>query len=291
MDLVDQFRQYLVEDGKSPATIVSYVGDIRGFLRYLGGKGVKFDGALRRYQVTTYKKHLIEADYEVNTINKKMNSLVCFNHFLIRQGLMTELVVDLRKDKVKVAGGSEREVEVYTEDEVDRILFYVHDPTKISARDKLIITLLFFTGVRVSELVSIRLKDMDFLTMQLNVLGKGGKIREVPLRAEVIEAANEYMDTERRQHKYSDSEYLLLTERSSKMDRDAVNKLLKKHGKVLGIYLKPHKFRHTFCTTLIDRGVPLTTVAKLAGHSGIQTTAAFYINTSRQDKQDAIELL
>jgi site-specific recombinase XerD len=75
------------------------------------------------------------------------------------------------------------------------------------------------------------------------------------------------------------------------MDRDAVNKLLKKHGKVLGIYMKPHKFRHTFCTTLINRGVPLTTVAKLAGHSGIQTTAAFYINTSRQDKQDAVELL
>ena len=196
MDLVDHFRQYLVEDGKSPATIVSYIGDIRGFLRYLGGKGVEFDGALQRYQVTTYKKYLIEADYEVNTINKKVNSLLCFNHFLVQQGLMTELVVDLRKDKVKVAGGSEKEVEVYTEDEADRILFYIHDPTKVSTRDKLIITLLLFTGVRVSELVSIRLKDMDFLTMQLNVLGKGGKIREVPLRAEVIEAANEYMDTE-----------------------------------------------------------------------------------------------
>lgn len=77
-----------------------------------------------------------------------------------------------------------------------RILFYIHDPTKVSARDKLITTLLLFTGVRVSELVSIRLRDMDFLTMQINVLGKGGKIREVPLRAEVIEAANEYMDTE-----------------------------------------------------------------------------------------------
>lgn len=217
MDLVDQFRQYLVEDGKSPATIVSYVGDIQGFLRCLGGKGVEFDGALQRYQVTTYKKYLIEADYEVNTINKKMNSLVCFNHFLVQQGLMTEPVVDLRKDKVKVAGGSERKVEVYIEDEVDRILFYIHDPTMVSARDKLIITLLLFTGVRVSELVSIRLRDMDSLTMQLNVLGKGGKIREVPLRTEVIEAANEYMDTERRQHKYHDSEYLLLTERSPKM--------------------------------------------------------------------------
>ena len=123
---------------------------------------MEFDGALQRYQVTTYKKYLIEADYKVNTINEKVNGLVCFNHFLVQKGLMTELVVDLRKDKVKVAGGSEKEVEVYTEDEVDRILFYIHDPTKVSARDKLIITLLLFTGVRVSRLVSIRLKILAF---------------------------------------------------------------------------------------------------------------------------------
>lgn len=187
---------------------------------------MEFNGQLQRYQITSYKKNLIEADYEINTINKKINSLVCFNHWLIRQKLMDELVVDLRKDKIRVASGSEKEVEVYTDDEVDRLMFYIQDPNKVSIRDRLIVNLLLFTGVRVSELVHIRMGDIDFLTMQLRVSGKGGKVREVPLRAEVVEVAREYMDTERRVHKYHDSEYLLLTQRSGKMDRDTVNRVL-----------------------------------------------------------------
>jgi site-specific recombinase XerD len=143
----------------------------------------------------------------------------------------------------------------------------------------------------VSELVSIKIKDLDFLTMQLHVVGKGGKIREVPLRPEVVEVAKEYMNTERREHKSAESAYLLLTQRAGKLDRDTVNKLLKKHGEYLGITMWPHKFRHTFCTRLLKVGVPLTTVSKLAGHSSIQTTSTFYINTSRQDKIEAVDLL
>lgn len=290
-NLINQFYRFLEEDGKSPSTIASYVGDVRGFLEWLNEKRVEFRGQLQRFFVTSFKKYLLDMDYEINTINKKINSLVSFNQFLIKQGMMNEIVVDLKKDKVKVANGSEKEVEVYSDLEVERILFYVQDVSRVSIRDRLIINLLLYTGIRVSELVSIKLKDIDFLTMQLKVLGKGGKAREIPLRLEVVEMVKEYLDTERRQHKLKDSEYLLLSQRAEKMDRDVINKLLKKHGKVLGITMKPHKFRHTFCTRLLNLGVPITTVSKLAGHSGIQTTAAFYINTSRQDKQEAVELL
>ena len=291
MNHIELFRQYLDEDGKSNATVASYVGDIQGFITYLQAKGVEFDGRLQRYQITSYKKQLLADEYEINTINKKINSLVCFNHFLVSSKNMDELVVDLRKDKVKVANGSEKEVEVYTDAEVDRLLFYIQDPAKVSVRDKLIINLLLFTGIRVGELVAIKPKDIDFLTMQLKVFGKGGKLREVPLRAEVIEVAKEYLDSERRSHKYHDSEYLLLTQRSGKMDRDAVNKLLNKLGKLLGISMKPHKFRHTMLSKLAHKGVPLTTIAKIGGHAGIQTTASFYVSTSRKDKQNAIDLL
>ena len=291
MDYVTEFEKYLKEDGKRDSTILSYVGDVQGFLEYLTAKGTTFDGQLVRFFITSYKQHLESLDYKVNTINKKINSLVCFNQFLIQQGQMTSMVVDLKKDKTRIAYGSEQEVEVYTENEVERLLFYIQDPSKVSLRDKLIVLLLLYTGIRVSELVSIRLKDLDFLTMQLHVVGKGGKIREVPLRSEVVDVAKEYMATERKGHKFSHSEYLLLTQRSGKMDRDAVNKLLNKHGEYLGITMRPHKFRHSFCTRLLKAGVPLTTTAKIAGHARIQTTAAFYINTSRQDKQDAVDLL
>jgi len=291
MNYVAEFERYLREDGKSSSTILSYVGDIAGFLKYLTTKGTSFDGQLARFFITSYKQHLESLDYKVNTINKKINSLVCFNQFLIHMGQMTSMVVDLKRDKIRIAYGSEQEVEVYTENEVERLLFYIQDQDRVSLRDKLIVLLLLYTGIRVSELVSIRLKDLDLLTLQLHVVGKGGKIREVPLRSEVVEVAKEYMATERKDHKFSDSEYLLLTQRSGKMDRDAVNKLLNKHGEYLAITMRPHKFRHTFCTRLLKAGVPLTTTAKIAGHARIQTTAAFYINTSRQDKQDAVDLL
>lgn len=75
------------------------------------------------------------------------------------------------------------------------------------------------------------------------------------------------------------------------MDKDTVNKLLKKYGQQLNLTMKPHKFRHTFCMRLLKKGAELTTVAKLAGHANIQTTAHFYINTSRADKEHAVNLL
>lgn len=291
MDYIEEFETYLKEDGKRNSTILSYTGDVRGFLDYVASKGSPFHGQIARFHITSYKEHLDRLGYKTNTINKKVNSLVCFNHFLLERGVMDRMVVDLRKDKIRIAHGSEQEVDIYSEAEVERLLFYLQEPEKVTVRDKLILLILLYTGLRVSELVSIKIKDLDFLTMQLHVVGKGGKIREVPLRPEVVEAAKEYMATERKDHKFAGSEYLLLTQRAGKMDRDTVNKLLNKHGKYLGITMRPHKFRHTFCTRLLKVGVPLTTVSKLAGHSSIQTTSTFYINTSRQDKMEAVDLL
>lgn len=291
MDYVAKFEEHLLEDGKSPSTVLSYVGDIRGFVEYLDSKGNKFDGQLARFFVTSYKQHLESLGYRVNTINKKINSLVCFNQFLMGLGVMDGMVVNLKRDKIRIAYGSEQEVEVYTEKEVERLLFYIQDHRQVSVRDRLIIYLLLYTGIRVTELVSAKLGDIDLLTMQLYVRGKGGKVREVPLRSEVVEVIKDYLDTERREHRFHESEYLLLTQRAGRMDRDAINKLLNKYGKILGIEMWPHKFRHTFCTRLLKLGVPLTTVSKLAGHSSIQTTVAFYISTSRQDKQEAVDLL
>jgi len=291
MDYAVEFEKYLKEDGKRDSTILSYVGDVQGLLEYLTAKGTTFDGQLARFFITSYKQHLESLDYRVNTINKKINSLVCFNQFLIQEGQMTSMVVDLKKDKTRIAYGLEQEVEVYTENEVERLLFYIQNESKVSVRDKLIIYILLYTGIRVSELVSIKLKDIDLLTLQVMIYGKGGKLREVPLRAEVVEEIKTYLATERKEHRFNNSEYLLLTQRSGKMDRDAVNKLLNKYGKVLGIEMRPHKFRHTFCTRLLKVGVPLSTISKLAGHSSIQTTVEFYVNTSRQDKLDAVDLL
>lgn len=286
-----EFEFYLTADGKANKTLESYVGDIRTFLQWVESKGNSFTGNLKRFHVTSYRNYLVQESYEVNTINKKINSLQSFNQYLIYKNYILEQVVDLRKDKVKIASGSEKEVEILDDNEIEKLLFYIQSD-EVTARDRMIIYFLLYTGVRVSELVNIKLKDIDMLAMNLTIAwGKGGKRREVPLKSEVIEAVKEYLEGDRRDSKFADSEYLILTNRSPKMDRDAVNKLLSRMEKKLGIKMHPHKFRHTFCTRLLKKGVELTTVAKLAGHASIQTTANFYINISQKDKRDAVELL
>lgn len=291
MDVIQQFEQYLVENGIAPKTIESYVGDVRGFAEYLAGLGVDDPADLKRFYVASYKNHLVENNYAVATINKKINSLQAFNLFLIDRRLTDEQVVTLRKDRIKVAAGSEGEVEVFSEQEVNQLLFFVQDRSRVSLRNQLIVHLLLYTGVRVSELCGIRLSDLDFLTNTLRVTGKGGKYREIPLRPELAELIKEYVRTDRQKSKFAESPYLLVSQRAEKMHKDAVNTMLEALGRQLGLRMYPHKFRHTFCTRLLKKGVPLTTVSKLAGHAHIQTTAHYYINTSKEEKEKAVSLL
>ena len=219
------YETYLMEEGKVASTIDSYVGDIRGFLEFLESKKVSFRGNLTRLYITSYKIHLTENGYSINTINKKINSLHSFNFFLVSKNLCTEKVVYPNKDKIKIARGSEKEIDVFSDEEVERILFYLEDSSRVSIRDKGVILILLYTGLRVSELVNLKVQDIDFLTSTLKVVGKGGKYREVPLKMEVSEGIKEYMEKERQAHKYSSSEYLFLTQRAGKMDKDTVNLL------------------------------------------------------------------
>ena len=111
------------------------------------------------------------------------------------------------------------------------------------------------------------------------------------LKPEVIKAYKDYL-TVRSRNKRSDSVYLFLGQRGP-LQRDAVNTLLESLTVKadLDVRLKPHTFRHTFCSRLVKKGVPLTTVSKLAGHSSIETTARFYVNSSKEDKMQAVNLL
>lgn len=158
-DILKAFEIELICDGKAKKTVESYTGDIRDFLEWLKGKKVIFEGNMTRFFITQYKEHLVGKKYSVDTINKKINSLSCSNQYLIREKYTTDLVVFPRKDKVKVAAGSEKEVEVFSDEEVQRILFYL-ESKDISLRNKLIVHMLLYTGVRVSELTNIKITDI-----------------------------------------------------------------------------------------------------------------------------------
>lgn len=205
IDILTSYEEHLVTDGKGDKTVSSYIGDIRIFLEWLETKDIDFTVKLTRFYITSYKEELIEKGYTINTINKKINSLNSFNQYLIEEKLFNEKVAYPKKDKIKIARGSESEVEVFTDDEVERILFYLENREQVSLRDRTPILTLLYTGLRVSELVSIKIKDIDLLTLNLKVVGKGDKYREVPLKAEAAQAMKDYLDNERRDSRFADS--------------------------------------------------------------------------------------
>ncbi len=287
---IAEFKQWLFAEGKAAKTIESYVNDVKGFQSYLQEK-LKDIPVLSRFSFVRYKEHLMKEGYAVSTINKKINSLKVYNDFLRTKGIISKSFIQLKRDRIKIAAGSEDNVEALSDEQVEQLLFYVENRNKVSVRNKLIVYLLLYTGVRVSELVGIKITDIDFLTNQLTVIGKGGKRREIGLRQDVLQLVRDYMKEERSESNFRHSDYLLVSQRAEKMHRDAVRDWLAKISKELGFKLHPHLFRHTFCTRLLKKGVDLTTVSKLAGHSTVSMTARFYIQTTKQEKMDAVNLL
>lgn len=286
--VLDSFRQWLVEEGKADATIESYLNDVRKFNAYLHEKDADPEVLLSRFYFTSYMKHLEAEAMAVSTRNKKINSLKVYNDWLYKNGLVDDIFISIKKDKVKIAYGSEAEVSVLTDQQVEQFLFHLE---KESQRNKLIGYLLLYTGIRVSELVNIKISDVDQLTSHLTVRGKGGKMREIPLRKDVLESIQVYLRGERGNGKFPESPFLLMSQRSEKMHRDTVRRWLEKTGIHLGFHIHPHMLRHTFCTRLLRNGVEISTVSKLAGHAGLNMTVKYYINTSKEEKQNAVEKL
>ncbi|WDH82266.1 tyrosine-type recombinase/integrase [Paenibacillus urinalis] len=284
------FKRWLFEEGRAEKTIESYVGDVVAFQKYLGEKAADPGQPLSRFAFVRYKQHLVDEHFAMATINKKINSLKVYNDFLLQKGWVGESYIQLKKDQVKIAAGSEQIVEALTEDQVDTLLHFLERP-KVSVRNKAMCYLLLYGGLRVSELVGIKRQDIDFLTSSLLVMGKGGKVREVSLRQDVMDLMKQYLKGERARSEHAESEYLFLSQRSPKVHQDAVRNWLSMVSRELGFKLYPHLFRHTFCTRLLKKGVDLTTVSKLAGHSTVNMTAKFYIQTTRQEKQNAVDQL
>jgi len=129
MNYIESFESHLREQGKADKTIQSYIGDTAQFLTYLESKELSFDGILNRFTINSYKNHLIKENYEPTTINKKLNSLQSFNDFLIHENIMKEKVVELGRDRIKIAKGSEKPVEVYSDDLIESLLFHMRRPS------------------------------------------------------------------------------------------------------------------------------------------------------------------
>jgi integrase/recombinase XerD len=121
---IDEFKQWLFTEGKAAKTIESYVNDVKGFQLYLQEK-LNDVPVLSRFSFVRYKEHLMKEGYAVSTINKKINSLKVYNDFLRTKGIVSESFIQLKRDRIKIAAGSEDSVDVLSEEQVEKLLFYV----------------------------------------------------------------------------------------------------------------------------------------------------------------------
>lgn len=166
MNLIEGFRQWIIEDGKSPRTIESYCSDVKQFQLYLMQKAADEQQPLTRFSFVRYQQHLQERNLAISTINKAVNSLKVYNDFLQKVGFVEENFIQLKRDQIQIASGSEHVVTAMSEEEVEQLLFYVENQAKVSQRNKLIAYILLYTGVRVSELINIKIEDFDRCILQ-----------------------------------------------------------------------------------------------------------------------------
>ncbi len=161
---------------------------------------------------------------------------------------------------------------------VDRILHSPPAESPIGIRDRAMLDLLYATGMRVSELIQLRVSDLDELAGIARVIGKGNKQRLVPVGREALQSVERYR-TEQRPLllKGRVSPYLFVTARGTRMTRQAFWKLLRVHGKSAGVFkkLSPHVLRHTFATHLLEGGADLRSVQTMLGHADIGTTQIY----------------
>lgn len=270
IDKLNSFLEYLdIEKNYSINTINSYNKDISSFISFLKQNNIdNVDyNIIRKYLIYLYEKK-----YKNKTIARHISSLKSFYKFLYRNDFIKENpFILISTPKI------EKLLPNYLNITDLEILINVSDNSSLGLRNRLIIEMLYSTGVRVSELVNIKMSDIDFSNKRITILGKGNKERNVLYGKTCENYLIEYIDKSRSKLIKKDCEYLFLNKNGTTLSdrgvRLIINDIVKKSS--LRLNVSPHTFRHTFATHLLSNGADLKTVQELLGHENISTTGIY----------------
>lgn len=279
-----QFADYLKQCGKSLNTIRGYLLDLNQYLKWFEDSFDQECNALYRQNVLDYISYLKNIKMNnAKTINHKISSLRSYNEFLIHANVQDEMVI-YKSDMLKVQTEYASPTKV-TELEVKQFLQRVLESK--NKRNYAIVSLLAYTGMRISEALSIRLNDFNLQTGECIIKnGKGEKQRTVLLNTKIINAMREYIKERARYSRAVESTYLFVSKKNGSLDRTVVNRIFKKISQMI----TPHQLRHFFCTNAIEKGLSIHEVANQAGHSNINTTL-LYTNPDKAKLKRKMELL
>ena len=273
--LVDQYLNYLlVEKGLSKKTLESYGSDIARFVEFLGKKGIKdISGA----DTSTILMHIIALRDDGMKARSRARHLVALRglyKFLVREKFIAvdpARAIDLPKSGLYLPN-------VLSFEEIKRLLSAVDISKPAGLRDSAMMELLYAAGLRVSELVNLKLFDVNMEACFVKVFGKGSKERVVPIGVYAKERINEYINNARPLLLKKNISRFLFVGRSGKaLTRQGFWKLLKRYSVKAEItkIITPHSLRHSFATHLLEGGADLRSVQLMLGHVDISTTQIY----------------
>jgi len=273
-NLIENFSYYLLTERKlSKISTDYYLSDVKFFLTWLK-KEVK---TISEDEVKEFIHYLSKKGIKPTTLARKISSLKAFFQFLSSEGIIAKNPLeDLPVPKIKRSLP-----EVLTVSEVEQLIKTTETiKNEEGIRAKALLEVLYATGMRVSELLNLKINDVNLEEGFVRIIGKRNKERIVPLGEPAISAIKEYINLVRPyflSKKIGLTPYLFLNRRGEKLSRMGFWKILKKYVKMAGIKKKitPHTFRHTFATHLLERGANLRVVQELLGHSNISTTQIY----------------
>jgi integrase/recombinase XerD len=273
------FLDYLsVEKGLSANTILSYGRDLEKYLLFL--KKEKADWARAGEDtLTRFIHYQSQAGLQARSLARLISALKSFYRFLLLDGLVRkDPAADLTSPKTWMTLPK-----YLTVQEVEDLLCQPDDKDLHGLRDKAMLELLYATGLRVSELIQLRPKDLNLDDGYLICRGKGGKERVIPLGRSAAAWTRKYLDEARPQLQKEPAEALFLTRLGDPFTRQGFWKMLRGYARKAGLASKisPHILRHSFATHLLERGADLRSVQLMLGHSQI-TTTQIYTHVSRE---------
>ena len=279
-DALSEYKQYLiVEKGLSKNTIYSYLRDLIAFSNFIGEEyEINQIENINKEHIHLYLKELTKTNC-TNSIYRKLVSLRMLYIFLVKENivkenLMSSFTLPKRDKKLPIVLSQEEMIEI-----LDGII--VCDA--ISSRNRCMVELLYATGMRISELLNLTLKDLNIKMGFIKVIGKGNKERMIPIGSYVGEILEQYINDYRAEFNIKNDSLLFFNKHGQRLSREEFYSILQTIVNSTSITKKvsPHTFRHTFATHLLENGADLRSIQELLGHSDISTTT-IYTHISNQ---------
>ncbi len=273
--LLAEFLNYLsVERGLAKNTLMAYERDLLAYGKFLKGHCGVEPEAVKREHVTDYMLSQKNADMESTSICRSLAAIRMFHRFLVRENFAKEDPTDL----VDTPRTWKRIPAVLNQAEIDAMIKAAQGRGWQAERDRAILELFYASGLRVSELVGLKVESVNLNMGFVRCIGKGSKERLIPVGGKAKEAVEKYCAGGRKKISTGrDTDILFLSRLGKGMSRQSAWKIIKHYARKAGIKktIKPHTLRHTFATHLLEHGADLRSVQEMLGHADIATTQIY----------------